>query len=258
MICIRQLIGLSLLLSALHSATSAASDPRLNEILSNHLEAMGGLTNWSQIESIQLNGTVERDGVTVDVVIIKKRPDQIRATVTIPVPGKEDEAIQLIRAHDGKSAWTATRLAGAPEMQKEELPPEAADQLLADAGVMPRLIKFWREGVKLELLNSKTIDGTRCYVVEASPEKMRNKYTFYISDETYLVTHYENDHPENGRTITQLNDYNSDHGVFIPMVHVIENEQTGRSVMTTSSIKFGVGIYEDYFSAAMPTASARL
>jgi hypothetical protein len=39
---------------------------------------------------------------------------------------------------------------------------------------------------------------------------------------------------------------------------VIENEQTGRSVMTTSSIKFGVGIYEDYFSAAMPTASAKL
>ena len=230
----------------------------MSEILSKHLEAMGGLLNWSQIESIQLNGTVERDGNTVDVVIIKKRPNKIRATVTVPVPGKEDEAIQLIRAHDGKSAWTATRLEGAPEMQKEELPPEAADQLLSDAGVMPRLIKLWREGAELELLNSKTIDGTRRYVVEASPEGTRNKYTFYISDETYLVTHYENDHPENGRTVTQLNEYNSDHGILIPMVSVIENEQTGRSVMTTSSIKFGVGIYEDYFSAAMPTASARL
>ena len=230
----------------------------MSEILSKHLEAMGGLLNWSQIESIQLNGTVERDGNTVDVVIIKKRPNKIRATVTVPVPGKEDEAIQLIRAHDGKSAWTATRLAGAPEMQKEELPPEAADQLLSDAGVMPRLIKLWREGAELELLNSKTIDGTRRYVVEASPEGTLNKYTFYISDETYLVTHYENDHPENGRTVTQLNEYNSDHGILIPMVSVIENEQTGRSVMTTSSIKFGVGIYEDYFSAAMPTASAKL
>ena len=129
MIIIRQLIGLSLLLSALHSVSAAVNDPRVNEILSKHQEAMGGLTNWSQIESIQLNGTVERDGKTVDVVIIKKRPNQIRATVTVPVPGKEGEAIQLIRAHDGKSAWTATRLAGAPEMQKEELPPEAADQI---------------------------------------------------------------------------------------------------------------------------------
>lgn len=219
---------------------------------------MGGLTNWSQIESIQLNGTIERDDKTVDVVIIKKRPNQIRATVTVPVPGKEGEAMQLIRAHDGKSAWTANRLTGATVMQKEELPPEAADQLLADAGVMPRLIKFWREGAKLELLNSKTIDGTRCYVVEASPEKMRNKYTFYISDETYLVTHYENVHPTNGRTIIQLNDYNSDNGILTPMVNVIENEQTGRSVMTTNSIKFGVGIYEDYFSAAMQTAGAKL
>jgi outer membrane lipoprotein-sorting protein len=245
---IRHLIILSLLLPVLHSASTAANNQRVNRILSKHQEAIGGPANWRQIESIQLNGTVERDGNTVDVVILKKRPNKIRATITVPVPGKEGEAIQLIRAYDGKSAWTANRLAGDPEMQKEELSPEAADQLLADAGVMPLLIKLWHEDTKLELLNSKTIDGTRCYVVEASPEGTLNKYTFYISDETYLITHYENDHPTNGRTITQLNDYYSESDILIPMTHVIDDEQTGRSVMTTRSIKFGVGVREDYFT----------
>ena len=33
------------------------------------------------------------------------------------------------------------------------------------------------------------------------------------------------------------------------MTHVIEDEQTGRSVMTTRSIKFGVGVREDYLPA---------
>jgi outer membrane lipoprotein-sorting protein len=245
-----QLIALSLSLLLFHSAATAANDPRVNEILRKHQEAMGGLTNWNQVESIQLNGTVERDGKIVDVVIIKKRPNQIRATVTLPVPGREDEAIQLIRSHDGKTAWTATRLAGDPEMTKEALTEEAATELLADAGVLPRLIKLWHDGAELELLNSKTIDGTRCYVIEARPGGgAANKYTFYISAETYLVTHYENAHPDKGLTVTQLREYNSDHGILIPTINVIEAELTGRSVMTTNSIKVGVGIYSDYFAA---------
>jgi hypothetical protein len=55
---------------------------------------MGGLRNWSQVESIRLSGTIERDGQTVDIVIIKKRPNQIRATVTIPLPNDPDNKVQ--------------------------------------------------------------------------------------------------------------------------------------------------------------------
>ena len=78
----------------LHSTASAKEAPTLNGILQKHLEAMGGLRNWSQVESIRLSGTIERDGQTVDIVIIKKRPNQIRATVTIPLPNDPDNKVQ--------------------------------------------------------------------------------------------------------------------------------------------------------------------
>jgi len=253
-----RLIALSLSLSLGHSAATAVEDPALDTILQKHLEAMGGLNNWNRIESIQLNGTIERDGRTVDIVIVKKRPNQIRATVTVPIPGKEDEAFQVIRAHDGKTAWTATRLAGAPEMQKEELPANAADALLADAGTLPPLIKFWRQGADLELLGTETIDGASNFAVRAASEDLPYEYTFHISDESYLVTHYESTHPTEGMSKTILDDYREEQNILVPRLVIIDSPQTGQSVMTTPSVKIGVGIYEEYFSPATPTVSAKL
>lgn len=252
------ILALSLSLSLIHSGAMAADDPTLNTILQKHLEAMGGLNNWNRIESIQLNGTIERDGKTVDIVIVKKRPNQIRATITVPIPGKEDEAYQIIRAHDGKTAWTATRLAGSPEMQKEELPSEAADLLLADAGVLPPLVKLWREGADLELLGSESIDGINHFAVRVSPEDLPVEYIFYLSEESYLITHYASTHPTEGMSKTILDDYRKEHNILIPQLVIIESPQTGQSVMTTPSVKIGVGIYKEYFSPAMPTASAKL
>ena len=51
-------IALSLSLTLVYSAANATEDRTLNEILQKHLEAMGGLNNWSRIESIQMNGTI--------------------------------------------------------------------------------------------------------------------------------------------------------------------------------------------------------
>jgi hypothetical protein len=219
---------------------------------------MGGLNNWNRIESIQLNGTIERDGQTVDIVIVKKRPNQIRATVTIPIPGNEDDAFQIIRAYDGKTAWTATRLAGAPEMTKEELPATAAEELFADAGVLPPLIKLWREGADLELLGTGTAKDETTYAIRASSEHLNRDYTFHLSSETYLVTRYESTHPTEGTSNTILDDYRNEQNVLIPLRNIIESSQTGQSVMTIPSVKIGVGIYEEYFAPATPPASARL
>lgn len=219
---------------------------------------MGGLNNWNRIESIQLNGTIERASQTVDIVIVKKRPNQIRATVTIPIPGKKDEAFQIIRAHDGKTAWTATRLAGAPDMMKEELPVEAADELLADAGVLPPLIKFWRHGAALELLEPEIDSVDVTYAIRATAEDLPRDYIFYLSSESYLITHYEASHPIEGISKTILENYAKEQNILVPRLIIIQSPQTGRSVMATPSVKIGVGIYEEYFSADDPLSTAKL
>ncbi len=253
-----RLLALALSLSLFHSAATAAEDPSLSEILQKHLEAMGGLSNWQKVESIQLNGTIERDGQTVDIVIVKKRPNQIRATVTVPMPGKQDVDWQVIRAHDGKTAWTATRLAGAPEMQKETLPSEAANELLADSGVLPPLIKLWRSGAKLTLNGLENIGGENYYQIQAITEEHTIQYTFYLSIESFLISRYKSTHPINGTTVTILRDYTKNQNVLIPTINIIHANKTGDSIMTISSIKIGVGIYEEYFVVGKSTGTAGL
>ena len=242
----RILLKLILVTFTLHSAVNATDDTQLREILNKHWEAMGGMRNWSQVESIRLNGTIERDGQTVDIVIVKKRPDQIRATVTLPIPGKEDEKLQVIRAHDGKTAWTATRLAGAPEMKKEILPLEASNELLADAGVLPRVIKLWRQGFTLSKLPPQTIDGVGMIVIESSSEESDEKEIFYLAHETHLLIQHLRISPD-GTTQTTYDDYRKLRGVMIPHTLKIDSEKTGNSILSTSSAQIGVGIYEEYF-----------
>lgn len=252
----RHLSAISLLTLALHSIASGTDNPQLREILNKHWEAMGGMRNWAQVESIRLNGTIEREGQTVDIVIVKKRPDQIRATVTLPIPGKDDEKLQVIRAHDGKTAWTATRMAGAPEMKKEMLADEAAEELLADAGVLPPLIKLWREGADLTLKEQSVVSGVEAHVIQAIPDGAEGAITFYLSTETCLLLQKISDHPTYGRTLTTIEGHIENNGVYFPSRLVIDSEATGKSVLNAMSIQSGVGIYEDYFRVSSDAETA--
>jgi hypothetical protein len=237
---------------------NASEDPQLSVILNKHIEAMGGIYNWDKVESIRLCGTIERDGQTAEIVIIKKRPNQIRATVTVPIPNRDDEYFQAIRAHDGKTAWTGTRLAGAPNLIKEELPAEAAAQLLTDAGVLPPLIKFWRGGEKLDLLSPQTIDGVTNFRIRATGKDLPCDYTFYVSSDSFLLTRYESIDPKHGITQTALGGYTKAHGILIPTQSITQTAETGQSLIQTDSIEIGVGIYKEYFEVGESIGTAEL
>jgi outer membrane lipoprotein-sorting protein len=243
----------TLLLSAISQAEEAVS---LRQIMDRHWEAIGGMRAWSQVESIQLNGTIERDGQTVEIVIVKKQPNQIRATVTLPLPGDPENQIQLIRAHDGKQAWTATRLAGAEDLTREALPPEAANELLVDAGVMPPLLKMWQANVKLELLEPREIGYETAYTIRTLPEA-GTRFDFFISSEDFRLIGYETRNDQGHTTRTTLADYTEIEGIQLPATVTIESDDTGTSILRHSSMDVGVGIYREYFELSSGPTTAR-
>jgi hypothetical protein len=239
--------------------STTMADSELRRILNRHLNALGGMDRWTKIESIRLSGTIERDSQIVDIVILKKRPNKIRATVTLPLPGNEDDKLQVIRAHDGKTGWTATRLAGAQEMKGEELPPEAASELLGDAGIMPRLIKLWREGAALSLQEElELVDehSHSCYVIHAEPKQGAINHVFYVSTKDHLLVRHESRHLNGRISITHPKAYQRKSGVMIPMLNLIDSETNGRSVMKTESVEIGVGIHGGYFGFSPEVVTA--
>mgnify|MGYP000504164949 CR=1 FL=1 len=219
----------------------------LDEIMHFHIEAMGGLYNWQKIESIRLAGTVERDGQHADIVIIKKRPDKIRATVTIPIPGNKDSMFQLIRAHDGTTAWTATRQAGTLPTIQNELDDQSAANLLSDAGVMPKLMKHWRQGAKLRLLDPTQINGENAYTIQYDDLLADVTHTFYLSAK-HFMTLCDKTEVAGTTTTTYIHSYQKHHNVFIPTSASVQSNEGIQSLLNTNSIEIGVGIYNDYFS----------
>jgi hypothetical protein len=227
-------------------AAAAESTPTLHSLMTKHIDAMGGLLNWNRVESIRLSGTVERDAQTVDIVIVKKRPNKIRATVTVPIPGREGESMQLIRAHDGKAAWSATRLAGAQETVKTEMTGAEAASLLADAGVLPKLIQFWRANEPLNLVGTRQFEGREVSIIELETDDAGISHRFFLDTKSHLLTAHETESPA-GKTLTRLSAYEKHAGVYLPTHFVVIAGGTDRSVMRTDSIQIGVGIYAEYF-----------
>lgn len=238
----------TLLTSTLQHHALATVVPELRSILYKHWDAIGGMANWNRVESILINSKVEREGQVVDLCVVKKRPDQIRATVTVPLPGSEDNSLQIIRAHDGKQGWTATRLAGAPDMHQEILSEDAAAELSADASVLPRLIQLWREGVALELTEPTSIQGESMITIRTPIDEVGSRETFFLSAESFLLAAHEKEYPTSGTTRMSYSNYEKHGDILLPRQSIIESSLTGRSVVTTESVEIGVGIYEEYFS----------
>ena len=236
------LLALSLLLSlSLHGV----EDPQLKKILNAHVEAMGGWRAWNKVESIRLTGIIERDSESVDFCIIKKRPNQIRATIPMPIPGNEEEFVQLIRAHDGKEAWTATRIAGGRELNQQPLDEIAASELLEESILLPRLVDLWQNGAQLDLLPSTSKENIE---ISAKSTDKDIEHSFILDRRTYYVVECCVQQNSQGTTRSKYKSHGSYSDIVIPTEILISTDQTGDTVMSVATVEIGVGIYDDYFS----------
>lgn len=240
------LLSLTLLVSI--TSADVNKERELQDILRKHAEAMGGLRNWNKVESIRTTGTIERDGKLVDFCIIKKRPNQIRATITMPIPGNEEEHLQVIRAHDGKEAWTATRLAGGETLAHQSLTGDEATDLIEEAQVLPQLMHLWQSNAKLEVTGVKTYEGELHHIITATHEHTPDKhYEFYLSDDSYLVSKsiiYKNGQLSSSTTLSNLAPVS---GIIVAKTLHLNSPVTGLSLMQVEDVTIGVGIYEEYF-----------
>ena len=240
-------VFLLLLFTAPGHQASADQDPELQRILKAHVDAMGGWRAWNKVESIRLTGTIEREGQTYDFCIIKKRPDQIRATITMSLPGNKDEEIQLIRAYDGKKAWTASRMAGSDELSLTPLDDESRKDLIEDAALLPKLVHLWQSGADLQLLGTGTVGGRTAYKIQATQGESDFEYLMHVDKDTYQLMEYSIVRGGDIFSTTRLSGFASFSEVLLPQNMTIESKETGSSQMHVAGIEVGVGIYRDYF-----------
>ena len=238
-------VFLLLLFTAPGHQASADQDPELQRILKAHVDAMGGWRAWNKVESIRLTGTIEREGETYDFCIIKKRPDQIRVTLTFDIEGTQGEKAQAIQSSDGKNGWKATRLAGDQKIEKIALNEAETEQLVSDSNIEPKLINFMLRGYKITL--DETTEDIVILTVRDKDRTDSKNWRFGLDKSTYKVANYEVFYGEVLHSKTTFNDNELVDGIYYPKTICVTSVKTGDSVMQISEIYSGVGIYEDYF-----------
>jgi hypothetical protein len=125
------------------------------------------------------------------------------------------------------------------------MPPQAAVELLAEAGVYPPLMKLWQANEKLQLTDTSMIENERVFVIETPPTSA-TAHCFYVSTESYRTIAIQSTSGD-GTTLTHLSGYQKTDNVYLPTRIHVKAPQTGESTIKTDSIQVGVGIYDEYF-----------
>ncbi|MGH9389710.1 MAG: hypothetical protein ACRD1Z_08855 [Vicinamibacteria bacterium] len=209
----------SWLLAAAGFAASASAQS-LDEIVAQHVQALGGIERLRAIQSLRMSGRVTAGGGREALVVREiLRPDKIRTEFTL-------QGVTGVYAFDGERGWKVAPFEGsyAPEPMEEEEASQAADQ----ADIEGPLVDWKAKGHRVALVGKETLEGRDVYKLEVTLEG-GSMMQQYLDATTFLRVRTESTRLVRGHRVeleTTFDDYRSVQGVFFP--HSIETGAVGR------------------------------
>lgn len=168
-------VGLSLFLAvAMAPPVSAQS---LEEVIANHVEAVGGEEAWMALETVRSEGTLSVMGGMVDgpFTVVQMRPAMFRFDLSI-------QGMDIIQAYDGETAWQVNPPAGV--MSREAASDAESEAIIANADLDGPFIGE-TEGMEMELLGTEAVDGSDAYKIQVTINDIES--TYFIDAESYQI-----------------------------------------------------------------------
>jgi hypothetical protein len=196
-----------------------------DEIVTKHVEAIGGLENWKKVTSMVQTGTMTVQGMNLDVI----------ATVLHNKGSRQDinamgmNNYQILTPTEG---WSFFPLQGqqAPEAMTADDVKEGQDGL----DVQGSLVDYKAKGHTIESLGKEDVDGTECFKIKLT-QKSGKVETFFIDPKSFYVIKAVSIKKANGQEAelaTTMSNYQKlPEGIIVPM---------------SVSIPFAPGVNFDY------------
>lgn len=247
----RILIGTLVASTAVGSFLAAgAESPNMDlaTLLSKHVAARGGAEHWARVERLRLEGTWEAFSTPGKFTEWRQAPDRWRFEhVLFSQPA--------ILAYDGEQAWIQSVAFGVPEPQR--LDEAWKRNLIEDARLTTPLIEGPREGLALELLGRRKVDGADTWAVKVVRDGFPEE-TWYLDVRTFLELKRESttfDVFSGGIEIpmeTYWDDFRAVDGLVLPH-HEERHFGTRYHVTDVSSVTVNPEIDPALFAAPPPT-----
>jgi hypothetical protein len=209
----------------------------VDEIVSKHIDAIGGAEKWKKVNSIVMEGTMNVMGNDVSLKITQLNNQGNRTDIS--VAGMENYVI--ITPTGG---YTFMPVQG---MQKPE--PMTADDVkegLDDLDIQGNLLDYKAKGHTVELLGTEELEGTECYKLKVT-RKNSGEQTLYLDKTSYLIIRNSSKRKAMGQEMdvnVDLSDYRDVDGIKVP--HSVGQ---GFGTMVVSTVKINQPIAPEVFAA---------
>jgi hypothetical protein len=148
----------------------------VDEIINNHIDAIGGKEKLLALNSVKLDGNLNTQGFDVGIVVTVLNGKGARTDIS--VPGMSD-GYRIITPTKGWNFLPFQGMSG-PEDASEEQVQSGQGQL----DLQSPLLNYAAKGHKVELLGNEKVDGADCYKLNIT-YKNNKTTTLFINTTTY-------------------------------------------------------------------------
>lgn len=210
---------------AMAAVAAGGPAPSVDEIVSRHVEARGGLKKIRSIQTLRQSGRI-RSGANRTAVAVRelKRPARSRFEFTV-------QGVTAVYASDGSTGWQVSPFDGqlTPGPLPEEVVAEAAEQ----ADLEGPLVDWKAKGHRVELVGREPVGGKDTYKLRVTLKGggVRHEYVDVASSR---LVRTETTRQVRGRSVqiqTTYMDFKKTKGVLFP--RRLEIQAVGRPQILT-------------------------
>ncbi|HMB90857.1 MAG TPA: hypothetical protein VKP65_08420 [Rhodothermales bacterium] len=181
---LKRTLGLFLLfcfLIAAFAGPAQAQDKKADEIVSKHLEALGGVDNIKSLQSIKQIGEVSMPmmGMVMPMMVYQERPDKVRSEVEVNANGTE---MEIISGFDGTVAWTINPMQGGGV---QDLPEDQRGPLDYLSDMDGPLVDYADKGNTIEYIGEEETAGVNMHKIKLTQADSTETFLFF-DPETHL------------------------------------------------------------------------
>jgi hypothetical protein len=191
--------------------SASASAQTVDEVVSKHIEAVGGKDNWKKVNSMKMEATITTQGM--DIPITMYQVHNKAQKMEINVMGMTGYQINT-----SEGGWNFMPFMGqsAPE-------PMTADEVAIgkeNLDIQGELVDYKEKGHSVELLGKEDVDGTECHKVKLT-RKSGRATVYFIDAKTNYVVRTASKVTVNGKEVDQVinlsNYQKTPEGIVVPM-----------------------------------------
>ena len=149
----------------------------VDEVIANHVNAIGGAENWKKVQSMKITGHVEVQGIEISFSQQAVNGKGFRIDA-------EFQGMQIIEICTPTKSWSQNPFGGKTSLEpnSEEEHKQRVDQL----DIQNEFVDWKAKGSSVELLGKDEEDGNEYFKVRMTT-KNGNSTIYFIDTKTYLI-----------------------------------------------------------------------